>query len=134
MISLFRILVTFVVCSNMVSAYMKEPECTCSKFHYEEQLLEKMIRTELKFQALQKQLDAKMDGFTNTLEDMSTSMNERLDSFRKSDDFMETRGGFINSTVSKIEKLTENVEGKNIKEVSLYINVMFTGMSGVKKR
>ena len=44
-----------------VLCVMREPECTCSKFHYEEQTLEKMIRTEMKFHVLQENLDAKLD-------------------------------------------------------------------------
>jgi len=95
-----------------VLCVMREPECTCSKFHYEEQTLEKMIRTEMKFQDLQEKLDAKLDGFTIKLEDMSQSTNKQLQTFRNTNErFLTTSGETFNTTLNKIKTLAEDVEG-----------------------
>jgi len=88
-----------------VEAYSKEPECTCSKFHYEKQTIEK-----IKFQALHEHLDAKLDGFTNTLEAMSKSSSYLLvDLKNRDEDFLTTSGDVINKTKTKF--FSETVEG-----------------------
>lgn len=54
------------VCLSLICFYATTGEPQCSKFHYEEQLLEKMIRTEIKFEALQKLVEESLKQMENT--------------------------------------------------------------------
>ena len=72
-----------------------------------------MIRTEMKFKALQEQLDAKLDGFTKKLEDMSKSTKETLETFRNTNKgFLKTSGEAFNTTLNKIKTLAEDDKGR----------------------
>lgn len=45
---------------SLMFCYVTSTEPECSKFHYEEQYLEKMIRTEIKFKELQKLVEGRL--------------------------------------------------------------------------
>ncbi|XP_045169099.2 caprin-2-like [Mercenaria mercenaria] len=51
----FAMLIIAVVTSIEVSA--SEPQCACSKFHYEEQLLEKMVRMEFSLENMKNEMN-----------------------------------------------------------------------------
>ena len=86
------------VCSSLVLltslCWAQEPHCTCSKFHYEEQLLEKMIRTEIKFEELHKKVDAKL-----------TDMSDKYDTFARQEDMRDTR---IDKLLTNVNQLAGN--------------------------
>ena len=61
------------------SCFGHEPQCICSKYHYEESLLEKMIRTEIQFEELQKKLDTTLKEEHNNLDAMLKEQQHNLD-------------------------------------------------------
>jgi len=65
------------------SCFGHEPQCICSKYHYEESLLEKMIRTEIQFEELQKKLDTTLKEEQNNLDAMLKEQQNNLDAMLK---------------------------------------------------
>ncbi|XP_045169748.2 heavy metal-binding protein HIP-like [Mercenaria mercenaria] len=65
----FALLITAVVTSIDVSA--NEPQCACSKFHYEEQLLEKMVRMEFAVENMKNEMNEAKNTVTKTVEEFN---------------------------------------------------------------
>lgn len=71
--------ISLVLSLSTTSSSATEPHC--SKFHYEEQLLEKMIRTEFKVEQMEKRametfdlVEKTLDNLKATVEDFETHM------------------------------------------------------------
>jgi len=94
----------------------------CSKYHYEEQLLEKMIRTEIKFEELQKKMAAMQEETAIQINAVTEAMGQFTD--RSNKDREETKAiinqekATINESLAKINTLAGEfhltVDGKYI--------------------
>jgi len=71
------------VCSILalfiLSCFGEEPQCMCSKYHYEEQLLERMIRTEIKCEELQKKMAAMQEETATQINAVTEAMGQFTD-------------------------------------------------------
>ncbi|XP_060584368.1 uncharacterized protein LOC132740478 [Ruditapes philippinarum] len=93
-----------------ISAVLSEPEC--SRFHYEEQTLNKMIRQEIAIEKLQANmaetqqqvLDA-LGNLTETTQQLRDLNNERTKLKRVTDELTEEANKNIRNYAAKIEKL-----------------------------
>jgi gas vesicle protein len=60
---------------------MEAKEPVCSKFAYEEQLLEKMIRTEIKVETMVNEIKKTEDNVTSTLGNIKRAVSDFTDMF-----------------------------------------------------
>ena len=111
------------------SCFGHEPQCICSKYHYEESLLEKMIRTEIQFEELQKKLDTTLKEEQNNLDAMLKEQQNNLDAMLKQ---TENKTDFIEEEMNRFTErskrdreetmATINQEKVNINESLTQIN------------
>ncbi|XP_060556048.1 uncharacterized protein LOC132716739 [Ruditapes philippinarum] len=66
---LVLLLISFLAVTQCLTS---EVESTCSRYHYEEQLLEKMIRMEIKVEDIEKRISKTNQNVIDVLEDMKT--------------------------------------------------------------
>lgn len=94
-----------IVLFEIVFCEIQEPHC--SRFHYDEKLLEKMIRAEIKFEEIQNYVQSAIEEMKNTL----TSFNQRVEQREKK------HSEKIENTVEKTETVlakVEEVRGKSV--------------------
>jgi hypothetical protein len=78
----FSLLFVFVIVVGIYSYILCEArEPVCSKFAYEEQLLEKMIRTEIKVETMVNEIKKTEDNVISTLGDIKQTVADLTDMF-----------------------------------------------------
>ncbi|XP_045204159.2 uncharacterized protein LOC123557038 [Mercenaria mercenaria] len=82
------------------------PEPQCSKFHYEEQLLEKMIRTEVKVEEIEKRILETNQHVIDVLEDLKT---ESVDIKNEYDELQKRYSKEMEERISEISKLKDTL-------------------------
>ncbi|XP_060573323.1 uncharacterized protein LOC132731206 [Ruditapes philippinarum] len=131
----FSLLFSFVIVVGIYSYNFSEArEPVCSKFAYEEQLLEKMIRTEIKVETMVNEIKKTEDNVISTLGDIKQTVSDFTDMFadlrgnitdemlKRNDEidrrgesfkklFEETRTNLMSDMEAKREELTQ-LQGK----------------------
>ncbi|XP_053373708.1 complement C1q and tumor necrosis factor-related protein 9A-like [Mercenaria mercenaria] len=97
------LLVIAFVTSLEVSA--NEPQCTCSKFHYEEQMLEKMVRMEFAVENMKNEMNDAKTSVTKTVEEFSRLKAEHENTLKKKDSI---RPAFTARLSAHLTKLGHN--------------------------
>lgn len=110
-----KLLKTFSLALLFLHCHVKGDEPQCSKFHYEEQMLEKMIRTQIKFEEMKKQVE-------DRLQDMEEQSKSRLREAENQDD-----------RIKEMEKKVMVHESKNEKDAS-ESDMKITDLTAVCKR
>ena len=83
--SLFFLTIVYV---SLNTCYGSEP--VCSKFHYEEQLLEKSIRTQIFVETMNKEMKTIQDEVKNTLQRFETDIKDELQNVINERDSLKT--------------------------------------------
>ena len=76
-------------------------EPVCSKFSYEEKLLEKMIRTEIRVETMQNEIKKTEENVLNTLLEIKKTASDIYDRF---EDFKNNMTGDINTQMNDLQK------------------------------
>ena len=80
----------------------------CSKYHYEEKLLEKMIRLEISVEAMKKDIDKSRHQVTTALENLQNERNIIEETLRvKSDKISKNLAVAVQDTTAKVEEKME---------------------------
>ncbi|XP_053372692.1 complement C1q and tumor necrosis factor-related protein 9A-like [Mercenaria mercenaria] len=79
-------------------------EPVCSKFAYEEQLLEKMIRTEIKVESIESEIKKTQDSVLNTLNEIKKKAADIMDRFE------DLRNNITDETVAKTKDMQKKEE------------------------
>ena len=82
--------------------FSKAKEPVCSKFSYEEQLLEKMIRTEIKVEMMVNEIKTTQDNVLSTLGDIKLELSDR---------FVSLKANITKDLITKGEEIKQK-EGK----------------------
>ncbi|XP_060584361.1 uncharacterized protein LOC132740472 [Ruditapes philippinarum] len=108
---MFQRLVTLL----FITAVLSEPEC--SRFHYEEQTLNKMIRQEIAMEKLQADMAATQQQVFDTLGKLTETTqqlsddwnNEKIKLERETNDFMEGTNKSIQNEMAKLKRVTNEM-------------------------
>ncbi|XP_060584363.1 uncharacterized protein LOC132740473 isoform X1 [Ruditapes philippinarum] len=108
---MFQRLVTLL----FITAVLSEPEC--SRFHYEEQTLNKMIRQEIAMEKLQADMAATQQQVLDTLGKLTETTqqlsddwnNEKIKLERETNDFMEGTNKSIQNEMAKLKRVTNEM-------------------------
>jgi predicted phage tail protein len=106
-----------------ITAVLSEPEC--SRFHYEEQTLNKMIRQEIAMEklqadmaAIQQQVLDTLGKLTETTQQLSDDWkNEEIKLERVTNDFMEETNKSIQTEMTKLKRVTNDVTEETNKSI-----------------
>ncbi|XP_060601248.1 complement C1q and tumor necrosis factor-related protein 9A-like isoform X3 [Ruditapes philippinarum] len=114
----FSLLFAFVIVVGIYSYNFSEAsEPVCSKFAYEEQLLEKMIRTEIKVETMVNEINKTEENVISTLGDIKQTVadltgNITYEMLQKSDEIKRREGSFKNLFDETSKNLTSDMEAK----------------------
>ncbi|XP_045168767.2 caprin-2-like [Mercenaria mercenaria] len=101
----FALVIIAVVTSIEVSA--NEPQCACSKFHYEEQLLEKMVRMEFAVKNMKNEMNQARSSVAKTVEEFNRLKENSAEENLKNSK-VNIRPAFTARLSAHIEKLGKN--------------------------
>ena len=110
------IYIVFSVTSTFCVFGQERQEPVCSRFHYDEMLLEKMIRLEHstnlmmeEFRSIQVKVDNDLATVRKATEDMKSSFQQELDNQRKASEEMKE---MIQNETQANKDVMKNIEGK----------------------
>ena len=121
--TLLLILLSTVFANGILGQEKQEP--VCSRFHYEEMLLEKMIRLEHstnlmmgEFREIKTQVDNNLAVVNQTTEDMKLSLEEGLQKLRKTSEEVQNEAkGMIEQIKAKIKTSLEQELENQLNEI-----------------
>ncbi|XP_060605463.1 uncharacterized protein LOC132757982 [Ruditapes philippinarum] len=114
----------FIIFGMYSSQVLEAKEPVCSKFAYEEQLLEKMIRTEIKVETMVNEIKKTEDNVISTLGDIKQTVSDFTDMFadmkgnitdemlKRSDEIERREGSFKKLFEQTRTNLTSDMEAK----------------------
>ncbi|XP_060582856.1 uncharacterized protein LOC132739209 [Ruditapes philippinarum] len=124
----FISLVAFLIIFGMYSSHVLEArEPVCSKFAYEEQLLEKMIRTEIKVETMVNEIKKTEDNVISTLGDIKQTVTDMFadmkwnitdEMLKRSDEIERREESFKKLFEEARTNLTIDMEAKREKELT----------------
>ena len=95
---------------------IRASEPQCSKFHYEEKLLEKMIRLEISVEAMKKDIDKSRHQVTTALENLQNERNIIEETLRvKSDKISKDLAVAVQDTTATLEEEMKTLEAEREK-------------------
>ncbi|KAH3809765.1 heavy metal-binding protein HIP-like [Dreissena polymorpha] len=118
----------FIVACALLRAHAAEPSCpVCSKYHYDEMVLERMIRNEIKWEQIVNDIKSINEKVNSALDDTSAKI-EQLTSK------LEIKNQVVDEASVKIENLTLGLDKQNqvVYEASVKIQNLAMGLEKQK--
>ncbi|XP_053373711.1 complement C1q and tumor necrosis factor-related protein 9A-like isoform X2 [Mercenaria mercenaria] len=100
-----EIILLVIAVLTSLEASANEPQCACSKFHYEEQMLEKMVRMEFAVESMKNEMNDAKTSVTKTVEEFSRLKAEHEKTLKKNDSI---RPAFTAGLSAHLTKLGHN--------------------------
>ncbi|XP_045168531.2 caprin-2-like isoform X1 [Mercenaria mercenaria] len=100
-----EIILLVIAVLTSLEASANEPQCACSKFHYEEQMLEKMVRMEFAVESMKNEMNDAKTSVTKTVEEFSRLKAEHEKTLKKNDSI---RPAFTARLSAHLTKLGHN--------------------------
>ncbi|KAH3809764.1 uncharacterized protein LOC127833540 isoform X4 [Dreissena polymorpha] len=117
-----------VVACALLTAHAAEPSCpVCSKYHYDEMVLERMIRNEIKWEQIVNDIKSINDNVNSALDEASVKI-EQLKSR------LEIQNQVVDDASGKIQNLTLGLDKQNqvVNAISVKIENLTLGLEKQK--
>ncbi|XP_052214809.1 heavy metal-binding protein HIP-like isoform X2 [Dreissena polymorpha] len=113
-----------VVACALLRAHAAEPSCpVCSKYHYEEMLLERMIRNEIKWEQIVNDMKSINDKVNSALDDASVKIEQMTSRLEKQNQVVDEASGKIQNLTLGLDKQKGVVYAASVKIENLTLGL-----------